>query len=359
MPEVVANIPLIAPSRFSQPILLPPRSPISRFPTIETGNALLANETLVIPTSLIEGFLHRNTKAILAGSSKAGKTWLLLDLALAVATGGRFLNWNATLGRVLFINLEIHRAFFRKRLQDVAKKRGLAAVDNLEIWSLRGQGVHGEAFLQDVERQVRGKDYALIIIDPIYKLMTGSSENSNMGAGLFCAGIDRLMERSGAAVVYAHHFTKGNQSDKKAMDRMSGSGVFARDADTIVTLTEHLVEGCFVVETSQRNTISPAPFVVEWEWPSMQLREDLDPSDLHDGKRSNEHQTTDFIQSLLKSHPLTTSQWQSAAAEEGVSRATFYRKLALLKKSGEVRQDDGTKAWYRPVPEVLAETCET
>jgi hypothetical protein len=37
------------------------------------------------------------------------------------------------------------------------------------------------------------------------------------------------------------------------MDRMSGSGVFARDADTILTLTEHEVEGCFAVEMNLRN----------------------------------------------------------------------------------------------------------
>lgn len=359
MSENAWNTPLIETSPPFRLITLPDRSRRPRLPTIETGNALLADEALLTPEPLVKSFLHRNTKAIVAGSSKAGKTWLLLDLALAVASGGQFLKWDAAPGRVLFINLEIQKAFFRERLQVLSKHRGLSAVDNLEVWSLRGQGLQAESFLKDIEGQVRNKNYSLIVLDPIYKLMTGGSESSNLGAGHFCAGIDRLVERSGAAVVYAHHFTKGNQSAKKAMDRMSGSGVFARDADTIVTLTEHQVEGCFVVETTQRNTVSPAPFVVEWEWPSMQLRTDLDPADLHDGKRLNEHQTTDLIQSLLKSHPLTTSQWQSAAAEKGVSRATFYRKLALLKESGEVRQDEGTRAWYRPVPEVSAETSET
>ena len=182
--------------------------------------------------------------------------------------------------------------------------------------------------------------------------MVGKSENSSWGVGLLCHDIERLMERSGAAIVYAHHFTKGNQSGKKAMDRMSGSGVFARDADTIVTLTEHKLEGCFAVETTQRNMASTDPFVVEWNCPSMVVREDLDPADLHDGKQPSESQTIDFLLSLLKDQPLTVGAWEEAAAAGGVSRATFFRKIAKLKGSGEVQQRPGAKTWWRPVPEV-------
>ena len=325
-------------------------------PAIDSGNDLLANKALTAPKTLVDGLLHRRTKAILAGSSKAGKTWLLLDLAVAVASGGRFLKWRTSPGRVLFINLEIQKNFFRQRLRTVMEKRGLTTLKNLDVWTLRGLDTQAATFLPELAEKVRSAGYSLIVIDPIYKLMVGRSENSSTGTGLLVHGIEQLMEKSGAAIVYAHHFTKGNQSAKKAMDRMSGSGVFARDADTIVTLTEHRLDGCFVVETTQRNMESPAPFVVEWNCPSMTLRDDLDPADLHDGKRPNERQTTDFMLSLLKDQPLTVTDWEKAASNGGVSRATFYRKLAKLKASGEVLQKPGTKTWYRPVSEVSAET---
>lgn len=143
---------------------------------------------------------------------------------------------------------------------------------------------------------------------------------------------------------------------KKAMDRMSGSGVFARDADTIATLTEHKMEGCFVVETIQRNMEAPAPFVVEWNYPVMILREDLDTADLHDGKKPNEKQTTDYLLSLLKDQPLTMTDWEHAAVEGGVSRANFFRKVRKFKASGEVTQKPGTKTWHRVGAEVSRET---
>ena len=341
-PASMIQTALQAPFRLGMPLL----------PAIDSGDDLLANKSLNAPTNLIDGFLHRNTKAILAGSSKAGKTWLLLDLAVAVASGGRFLKWKANRGRVLFINLEIHRVFFRQRLQTVLEKRGLTKLKNLDVWTLRGQDTQAETFLPALADRVRGENYSLIVIDPIYKLMVGKSESSSWGVGLLCQGIERLMERSGGTIVYAHHFTKGNQSAKKAMDRMSGSGIFARDADTIVTLTEHKLEGCFAVETTQRNMASTDPFVVEWNCPSMVVRDDLDPADLHDGKQPNENQTTDFLLSLLKDQPLTVGAWEEAAAAGGVSRATFFRKIAKLKGSGEVQQRPGAKTWWRPVPEV-------
>ena len=49
---------------------------------------------------------------------------------------------------------------------------------------------------------------------------------------------DRLANNLNCAVVFAAHFPKGNLSKRTAMDRISGSGVFARDPDAIITLSE-------------------------------------------------------------------------------------------------------------------------
>lgn len=331
-------------------------------PPICAGRDLVTNSDLRQPTELVKGLLHRSTKGILGGSSKAGKTWILLDLAVSVATGRDFLNYPTTRAKVLFMNFEIQEEFFKERLGKLLEKKGLQPSDieqTLDVWTLRGQNLNAEDFLSSLADRIRNSGYSLAIIDPIYKLMVGRSESSNWGVGLLCHGIERLMEKSGAAVVYAHHFTKGNQAKKKAMDRMSGSGVFARDADTIVTLTDHAMEGCSTVEVTQRNMASPKPFVVEWDWPLMVVRPDLDPAELSDDKKQNQHEVSDFLLSLLRSCPLTTTAWQAAAQAGGVSRATFFRRIALLKDTGEVQLDPATQTWYRPVPEVSAPSGET
>jgi hypothetical protein len=268
---------------------------------------------------------------------------LLLDLALSVATGTRFLHWNTNQGKVLFINFEIQKAFIKDRLEVLMKRRGIKNVELLDFWNLRGKTADFEALVMNIIKEVEGKYYALIILDPIYKAMVGKSENMAGSVGVVSNQIERLAERSGAAVVYAHHFTKGDPKKKAVIDRMSGSGVFARDADSIITLTEHTETDCYTVEMILRNLAQQPAFVVQWDYPVMIEREDLDPEDIQEEDAISE--TDEGIMALLNEKPLSSGEWQSKALEQGVSRATFYRIKALLKDSGYIQFDGQSKTW--------------
>jgi hypothetical protein len=102
----------------------------SLLPPLVNAVALLADKQLGKPTEIVIGLIHQLTKVVLGGSSKAGKTWLLLLLALCVATGKKFLRWNTTPGKVLYINLEIHPVFFRERLDTLMKHLGMTDCSN-------------------------------------------------------------------------------------------------------------------------------------------------------------------------------------------------------------------------------------
>lgn len=79
-------------------------------------------------------------------------------------------------------------------------------------------------------RRISDSHYDAVIIDPIYKVITGDENNaSEMGA--FCNQFDKICNETGSAAIYCHHHSKGAQGNKRAMDRASGSGVFARDPD--------------------------------------------------------------------------------------------------------------------------------
>ncbi|WCJ60694.1 AAA family ATPase [Fontisphaera persica] len=255
-------------------------TPQFRWPPIDIARHLLANPNLVVPPAIVHGLLHKGTKGVLASSSKAGKTWVLLDLAASIATGTPFLKWPTTQGKVLFVNLEIQRAFIKERLRIIQERKKLDNLDNLEIWTLRGWTMNFEDVQEELIRRAKGEGYSLIVLDPAYKMMIGKSENAASGVGVLCHSLEQVAVDTGALVMFAHHFTKGGQSNKSPMDRMSGSGVFARDADSIITLTEHAEENCYSVEMTLRNLPPQAPFVVQWKFPLMVVREDLDPADL-------------------------------------------------------------------------------
>ena len=137
---------------FSKPI---PKIP--GLPPPITANDLLADPTIVKPPELVAGLLHQGTKCVLASASKAGKTWLLLDLALSVATGTPFLRWPTTKGKVLFINFELQKAFIKERLDIMKKRREIETTDNLVIWNLRGKTADFEALIQNIIKEEEGK----------------------------------------------------------------------------------------------------------------------------------------------------------------------------------------------------------
>ena len=77
---------------------------------------------------------------------------------------------------------------------------------------------------------MRNQQFDAVILDPIYKVITGDENNaSDMGA--FCNQFDKICSETGCSAIYCHHHSKGVQGAKRAMDRASGSGVFARDPD--------------------------------------------------------------------------------------------------------------------------------
>ena len=315
-----------------------------RLPEIDQADALLADQ-ITKPSEIIEGVLHSGTKAVLASGSKVGKTWILLDLAIAVATGTPFLKFKTQKQKVLFINFEIRREFIRDRLKKIQEKNNQMDLTNLGLWNLRGQTTDFEALTEAIIERAGQKKYALIILDPIYKAMIGKSENTTSSVGALCSQIERIVEATGAAVIFAHHYTKGNAAKKSQIDRMSGSGVFARDADSIITLTEHEQKNCYVVEMTLRNFAPQPPFVIEWQFPVMVERPDLSPADFKTDEATEDNEYEPLV-CLLDDSPLRTAEWLEAAVEIGYSRASFFRDKGVLVEQKLVKISDD-KFWSR------------
>ena len=130
------------------------------------------------------------------------------------------------------MNLEIDPASAINRFLRIYRSRQweMKYLDDITIWSLRGYAVPLDELVPKLIRRIRGEHYDAIIIDPIYKVMTGD-ENNASDMGKFCNHFDRICNETGCSVIYCHHHSKGAQGNKRAIDRASGSGVFARDPD--------------------------------------------------------------------------------------------------------------------------------
>lgn len=194
---------------------------------------------------LIEGVLRQGHKMLIAGPSKAGKSFSLIELAICINEGLKWMGcFQCVRGKVMYVNFELDSKSCIHRFYDVAKALGLDDLtQNIVVWNLRGHVVPLDKLTPALIRRAKYNGYTAIIIDPIYKVLTGN-ENNAFAMAQFCNYFDRIATECNCAVIYCHHHSKGDQSWKRSMDRASGSGVFARDVDALLDMTELELPQC-------------------------------------------------------------------------------------------------------------------
>ena len=188
---------------------------------------------------LIGGLLREGHKMLIAAPSKAGKSFLLQELAVCIAEGRPWLGHPVKRGKVLYVNLELDGVSCKHRFKDIydAMGGGTHGSDVL-VLNLRGRSVPLDRLAPTLIRRYRDRGLKAMIIDPIYKVITGD-ENAASDMAMFCNLFDSIATECGCAMVYSHHFSKGAAGkDSNAADRASGSGVFSRDPDAILAMSE-------------------------------------------------------------------------------------------------------------------------
>ena len=281
------------------------------------------------------------------GGSKAFKTWSFLDLGISVAAGVSWWDFETEEGKVLYINFEIHDAFFADRFGSVCEAKGLdeaVVARNFDYLGMRGHAADLEKLVALILQYCAETEYVLIIIDPMYKCLGDRDENSAGDMASLMNVLDKISEETGCAILYGHHFSKGNQSSKASLDRGSGSGVLGRDPDSIIVMTPHEEEDTFTVEITLRNFPPVDSFVVKREHPLMVRDETLDPSAL---RRTNNTGRPpgpgdSEVLAMLDERPLTKAEWVRALKDRlDMSKTAAYRHIAELLGEGRVVLDGG------------------
>jgi hypothetical protein len=307
------------------------------------------------PPELIRGILHKGSKLAFGGSSKSFKTWCLLDLALSVGTGADWLGFPTTQGKVLFVNFEIQPYAWQRRILAVARAKGIDLPPGaMTLWNLRGCAAGFSDLVPLIARRTRREGFALTILDPIYKLYGPTDENAAGDVAALLNSLERLSADTDAAVAFGAHFAKGNAAGKEAIDRISGSGVFARDPDSLLIFTRHEEQDAFTVEPILRNFPPVAPFAVRWQFPLMRRADDLDPARLKQvGGRKPEHQPAELL-ALLPPNGLANKDWLELADENGIAKRTFYRLRKDLEDGGKALNSITAGKWLPIQPKQAA-----
>ena len=293
-----------------------PDEPIMSFGEMEDDPTIIEKE------GVVSNLIRKEDKTVLASGSKAYKTFNLINLSTSVVAGAEWLEFPCNPGRVLIINFELHKHDLRKRIRKVAESKGISPEtlrDNLHTWNLRGRDNEVDKLVAELIRKVRARQYDMIIFDPTYKMLGDRSEND---AGQMTQLVNKLEEaavRLKVAVVFAVHFPKGDMSKRQAIDRMAGSGVFGRDPDTIMIMSDLTDK-----ERKQLSGIKAEP---------KKAKEDLNPRQK-------------AVLKLVKV-PAKYSDWLSMAESgiEGYKKSDFNNDLKKLKDNEYVELNAGVYHW--------------
>jgi len=191
---------------------------------------------IILPNLIPEGV------TILAGKPKIGKSWLALDVCLAVADEARFVlgEMKPIHGDALYLALEDSQRRLKKRLSHIIQEGQKTWSPKLQLhteWKRFDQGG-----LEDIEEWIRSvTDPRLIWIDTLVKVRPQARKNEAAYDGDYraMAGLQTLAGKyPGLGIVVCHHLRKASSEDD-AFDDVNGTLGLTGAADTIIVMKRH------------------------------------------------------------------------------------------------------------------------
>lgn len=309
-----------------------------QLPSIPLPQSLgeLVNSYPSLRPPVIHGLVRQGETMNVIAPPKTGKSWLVLDLAISLATGQPWFGCSTVGGTVLIIDNELHLETITHRIPKVAAARGVSMDQlhkSLHIASLRGNLrdiFHMRSYFDSLEP---GR-YPVIILDAFYRFLPqGADENNNATMANIYNELDRHAQRLRSSFVLIHHSTKGNQAGKSVTDVGAGAGSQARATDCHLVLRPHQEKGVVVMDAVVRSFEPFMPLCLRWTFPVWMVDKDLNPDQLRreSGKGRNHSAVTKkkpakatwtveaFVQSFVTKEPKTELAICGKAHEKNIS----------------------------------------
>jgi hypothetical protein len=182
---------------------------------------------------VVDGYLAEGL-TILAGRPKLGKSWMCLDIAIAVASGGvAFGAIRCEAGDVLYAALEDNQRRLQRRMRQVVPDRQKPT--RLTFWTAMTRLDAGglDALRAWIESAAAPR---LVIIDVFARVRPEKKLNEMQYDADYraVAGLQTLASQTGVAIVIVAHVRKMEAEDP--LDAVSGTLGFTGAADTVLVL---------------------------------------------------------------------------------------------------------------------------
>jgi hypothetical protein len=311
------------------------RNPRIKFLRTSTNDIMAATYNpikWVVPGYISEGFL------VLAGRQKLGKTWLAIDMALAVAIGGIAIgSILCEPGDVLYIDMENGPRRIQGRINTLyPDERNRPDLSRLE-WVTEAPQLDA-GFVDELERwRISVPAPRLVVIDVLQRIKPPGSLARNAYENDYStwAPLQHWATLHGIAVLGLHHTKKGGAEDP--LEALSGSNGLGACADTTLVLDSDQNGKTLYVRGRDVEEKETALIFAGGFWSIL--------GEAADVRRSDERVS---IVAALKDHgePMTPAEISTATGKPSVNVRQLLFKMA---KRGEVHRVGGGRYWVEPL----------
>lgn len=305
--------------------------------------ALRAESMKPIPW-LFSDLIVEGDQVMIAGASKAGKTWLALQMAVAAASGGEFLRWSAVRPlRTCYINLEVGRHMWSKRVMlQVQEASENCNGTFVSVSSLRTIDVMNPRHLQQMQNYIKDEKFEFVVIDVLQRCHT-ADENDNGAMKQVLYALRAMC--CGAASVVVHHARKppaGLEHASLGPSAIRGASSIVGEVDMALIFTVRAGQGArYSLEMVARNVETPDELLLDRS-DDMRYYE-------HEGQENN---LDEIIQTLFKGgHSLPRKDVQQAVAEGmGVAFETARKAIKGAVERGLIAESRQGRQYFYYVP---------
>jgi hypothetical protein len=304
----------------------------------ESAASLLAEPDPGPTPFLVDELIVEGAIAAIQGAPKVWKTWTLLDLAIAIATGedalGRFTVPEP--GPVLVVLEESGRAALHRRLDMLVRGRALdpKRLSDLFVAPNKRVRLNDDGWQQQLLDAAASRPWRLIAFDPLARIKGAAvDEDRQREIGPVLDFMRDLREVRGSAVAYVHH--TGHEGN-----RQRGSSDLEAYWESKLTLTMDK-EGKRTLQAEHREAeASPSYFVSSgYDAPTRTLR-----------MRAFRDELEERVNEYMDAHP--TASANEVYKEVGGNR----QKIQALVR--EYREEGGSPPQNHPEPPAAGSPAE-
>lgn len=222
---------------------------------------------------LVGDIIHEKAICVLAGLQESRKSWLMVDLALSLASGTKWLGkYDCKRSRVLIIDQEREIDEMMRRADAIAKARGVID-DVLEGWLIPKASIQPPFRLNvdpsytQFEKLIEETRPNVLLIDSLKAIQSGDINSSNDMQRVF-ERLKALRLKYGLTIVILHHENKGRYEairEKQVVtaEKIEGSGVINQVPEEIFIAVPYDGESSFFHHVKNSFGVKVPPFLVK------------------------------------------------------------------------------------------------